>query len=214
MQCFQKVIEVMDPRKQRTIEALIQAAEEVFSDRSVDEVTVEEIGERAGVAVGSIYNHFGSKAGLHAAVIQRALDEDRRAMDRAYVPSRGPVDQLYAAAEEYLEFYLEHPEFFRMLAFPEQPGQYAAGRELSERLAVSVDQQNSRMVTALQTAIDHGEIRLVDPTEVSAILWSAWNGIIALGWRPDRLQRSPAELRTMLKTATDVVTHGLLPREG
>jgi AcrR family transcriptional regulator len=165
------------------------------------------------VAVGSIYNHFGSKAGLHAAVIQRALDEDRRFMDRAYVPGRGPVDQLYAAAEEYLEYYLEHPEFFRMLAFPEQPGQYAAGRTLSEQLADSIDEQNGRMVKALRMAIDRGEIRPVDPTEVSAILWSAWNGIIALGWRPDRLQRSASELREMLKTATDIVAHGLLPRD-
>src|SRR3954453_10989702 len=125
----------LDPRKQSTIEALLGAAERVFAERPFDEVTVEEIGERAGVAVGSIYNNFGSKAGLHAAVVDRALDVDREYMDRAYSADRSPVEQLRAAAEQYLRFYLEHPQFFRMLAFPADPGSYPAAADTAARLA-------------------------------------------------------------------------------
>lgn len=202
----------MDPRKRRTTDALVHTAQELFAEHPVDAVTVEEIAERAGVAVGSIYNHFGSKAGLHAAVIQRALDVDRQFMDLAYTPDRGPVEQLYAAAEEYLQFYLHTPEYFRMLAFPGDPGQYPAGKELADRLAESVDEQNSRMVEAIRRGIDDGYLRPVDPEEVASILWAAWNGIISLGWRPDRLRRSETELRDMLKTAAEIIASGLLPR--
>jgi TetR/AcrR family transcriptional regulator len=200
----------MDPRKKRTMEALLRAAEEIFGDHAVDEVTVEEIAERAGVAVGSIYNHFGSKAGLHAAVVERALDLDRGYMDRAYTGDRTPIEQLYAAAEEYLEFYLTHPEYFRMLAFPSDPGQYAAGQELSGRLVHSVAEQNGRMVDALRRGIEAGTIRRVDPEDVATILWAAWNGVISLGWRPDGLRRTESELRKLLRTAVDVVARGLL----
>ena len=112
----------MDPRRQRTVDALLRAAEELFAEQPVQRVGVEAIAERAGVAVSSIYNHFGSKSGLHAAVVQRALDVDREYMDAAYTWQRTGVEQLYAAAEEYLRFYLEHPDYFRMLAFPSQPG--------------------------------------------------------------------------------------------
>lgn len=202
----------MDPRRRRTIDALLRAAQEIFTERSIEDVTVEEIADRASVAVGSIYNHFGSKAGLHAAVVQRALDVDRRFMDLAYTPDRDPVEQLYAAAEEYLQFYLENPEYFRMLAFPSDPGQYPAGRELADRLAQSVHEQNRRMVDAISRAIDDGVVRPVDPEEVATVLWSAWNGIISLGWRPDRLGRSEPELRELLKTAADLIASGLLPR--
>jgi TetR/AcrR family transcriptional regulator len=204
----------MDPRKRRTTDALLMAAEEVFSQRPVDEVTVEEIAERAGVAVGSIYNHFGSKAGLHASVVQSALDVDRQFMDLAYTPDRGPVEQLYAAAEEYLEFYLRTPEYFRMLAFPADPGQYQAGRDLAERLAESVNEQNSRMVAALRRGMESGLVRPVDPDEIATILWSAWSGVISLGWRPDGLRRNEAELRKLLRTATDLIANGLLARPG
>lgn len=202
----------MDPRRRRTIDALLRAAQEIVAERSIENVTVEEIADRAGVAVGSIYNHFGSKAGLHAAVVQRALDVDRRFMDHAYTPHRDPVEQLYAAAEEYLRFYLENPAYFRMLAFPNDPGQYRAGQELADRLAQSVHQQNRRMVDAISRAVDDGTVRPVDPEAVATVLWSAWNGIISLGWRPDRLRRSETELRELLKTATDVISHGLLTR--
>ncbi|WP_327118073.1 TetR/AcrR family transcriptional regulator [Nocardia sp. NBC_01730] len=200
----------MDPRKQRTIDALMHAAQEIFSEQPVDTVTVEEIAERAGVAVGSIYNHFGSKAGLHAAVIQRALDVDRRYMDNAYTVDRGPIEQLNAAAEEYLQFYLNNPEYFRMLAFPSAPGRYAAGKDLSDRLARSVDEQNNRMVQALIRGIDEGHLRPVDPVDMATILWSAWNGIISLAWRPDRLHRNETELRQLLTTATEIIANGLL----
>ncbi|MGW1341006.1 TetR/AcrR family transcriptional regulator [Kribbella sp. NPDC002412] len=202
----------MDPRKRRTMDALVRAGQEIFSERSVDDVTVEEIAERAGVAVGSIYNHFGSKAGLQAAVVEHALEADRHYMDRAYTADRSPVEQLYAAAEQYLDFYLDHPDYFRMLAFPGQPGQYQAGHELSERLVRAVNEQNRRLVEALRQGTASGEIRSVDPEEIATILWAAWNGVISLGWRPDSLRRDASELRAMLATATEIVANGLLVR--
>jgi TetR/AcrR family transcriptional regulator len=201
---------VADPRAERTIEALLLAAEQLFSKRPMADVTVEEIAATAGVAVGSVYNHFGSKAGLHIALVERALDTDRQYMDLAYVAGRSPVEQLYAAAEAYLAFYVSNPEYFRMLAFPADPGSYQAGRKLAERLAESVNEQNARMVEAIRLGIEAGVVRKVDPEDTATVLWAAWNGIISLGWRPDGLHRNDDELRRLLRVATEAVAHGLL----
>jgi TetR/AcrR family transcriptional regulator len=206
--------ERIDPRRRRTLGLLLRAAEEMFGERSADEVTVEQIAERAGVAVSSIYNHFGSKAGLHAAVVGRALDVDRQYMDRAYTDDRTPIEQIAAASEEYLRFYIEHPDYFRLLAFPPEPGQYEAGRELAQRLAQRVDEQNSRLADALRHAIQTGLVRAVDPEQAATFLWAAWNGLISLAWRPDALRRDTAQLHELLTAATDLVALGLLPRSG
>ena len=200
----------VDPRAERTIEAVLGAAEQLFSKRPIAEVTVEEIASAAGVAVGSVYNHFGSKAGVHIALVERALDADRHFMDLAYTDGRGPLDQLYAAADAYLAFYLDNPEYFRMLAFPVDPGSYPAGRDLAERLAKSVDEQNGRMVEAIRLGIEAGAIRDVDPEATATVLWAAWNGIISLGWRPDGLQRTNDELRELLRLATELFARGIL----
>ena len=201
--------ERIDPRKRRTIDALLAAAEKVFAERPFEEVTVEEIGERAGVAVGSIYNNFGSKAGLHAAVIDRALDVDREYMDRAYTPERSPIDQLEAAAEQYLRFYLDQPEFFRMLAFPAPLGNYPAAAETAERLARRVDEQNARMVDAIERGIAEGSIRPVDARKAATILWASWNGVISLAWRPDELREDERRLADLLSLAVGMISWGL-----
>jgi AcrR family transcriptional regulator len=199
----------MDPRKQRTIKALLAAAEEVFAKRPFEEVTVEEIADRAGVAVGSIYNNFGSKTGLHAAVIDRALDLDREYMDRAYTPERSPIEQLEAAAEQYLRFYLDQPEFFRMLAFPAPLGHYPAAVETAQRLARRVDEQNARMVDAIERGIAEGTIRPLDARKAATILWASWNGVISLAWRPDELREGEDSLAELLSIAADMVSWGL-----
>ena len=199
----------LDPRKQRTMDALLAAAQAMFSERPVDEVTVEEIGQHAGVAVGSIYNNFGSKEGLYAAVVARALDVDRDYMDRAYTPDRKPVEQLLAASEQYLLFALDHPQFFRMLAFPAKPGPYPAAAETAALLSRRVDEQNARMVDAIERGIADGSIRPLDPRTTATILWASWNGIISLAWRPDDLRQDPEALQELIGKAADLVSFGL-----
>ncbi len=202
-----------DPRRAQTQDALIRAAEVALRDVSLDELTVSEIARRAGVAVTSIYNHFGSKAGLQAAIAERALHVDREYMDRAYVAQRSPVDQLKAAASEYLQFYLDHPDYFRLLAFPPEPARNPAGRDLNEQIAKRVDEQNARMVQALQAGIDAGLIRKADARELATLLWAAWNGVISLGWRADSLRKSKTQLRKMVALATEIIAAGLLKEQ-
>jgi TetR/AcrR family transcriptional regulator len=200
----------VDPRKRRTMDALLAAAGAVFSEQPADEVTVEQIAARAGVAVGSIYNHFGSKAGLHTALVDRALGLEGSYMDRAYTPDRSPAEQIAAAGAEYYRFYLEHPDYFRIAAFPPPPGQYAAARETAERIAQRVDSQIRRLADTLRRAIAAGEARDVDPDEVATVIWAAWNGIISLAWRPDAHHREEQQLHALLATATDLVARGIL----
>jgi AcrR family transcriptional regulator len=199
----------VDPRKQRTMDALVAAAQQMFAERPVDEVTVEEIGQHAGVAVGSIYNNFGSKEGLYAAVVARALDVDRDYMDRAYTPDRSPIEQLLAASEQYLRFALDHPQFFRMLAFPTKPGPYAAAADTATLMSRRVDEQNARMVDAIERGIADGSIRQLDPRKTATILWASWNGIISLAWRHDDLRQDPAALHELIEKAADLVSYGL-----
>lgn len=202
----------LDPRRKRTIDALLEVAQDVLAEQGVDEVTVEEIAARAGVSVGSIYNAFGSKAGLYAALVDRALDLDEGYMDRAYTAERTPYEQLLAASEQYLRFALEHPLFFRMLAFPQEAGAYPAGAETVERMARRVDAQNARMVDALERASAEGTLRRVDTQRTATLLWASWNGIISLAWRQDELRQDPEGLRDLLKRAAEIVTLGLQPR--
>ncbi|HYB18876.1 MAG TPA: helix-turn-helix domain-containing protein, partial [Streptosporangiaceae bacterium] len=62
---------------------LLTAAEELFGERSYHRTTVADICARAGMATGSFYSYYGSKAEVFAAVV-RAINTDlRQAMKAA-----------------------------------------------------------------------------------------------------------------------------------
>jgi AcrR family transcriptional regulator len=56
---------------------LLTAAEELFGERSYHRTTVADICARAGMATGSFYSYYGSKAEIFAAVV-RAINNDLR----------------------------------------------------------------------------------------------------------------------------------------
>lgn len=67
-----------DRRRQRTREAILQAADRVFRRKGIDDATVNDITDEADVAYGSFYNHFKTMdeivAELAEAAIQRVAD--------------------------------------------------------------------------------------------------------------------------------------------
>jgi AcrR family transcriptional regulator len=58
---------------------LVDAALELFGSHGFAPVAVSSIAERAGVTTGSLYHHFGSKAGLYQLV---RADVEQRVLDR------------------------------------------------------------------------------------------------------------------------------------
>jgi AcrR family transcriptional regulator len=53
-----------EQRRQRTREAIVDAAAELFIERGFDHVSVMEIAQRAGVVEKTVFNHFPVKEGL------------------------------------------------------------------------------------------------------------------------------------------------------
>ena len=58
---------------QRSIDALLQAAKEVFAASGVD-APVRAIADKAGVGLGTLYRHFPQRSDLIAAVFRREID--------------------------------------------------------------------------------------------------------------------------------------------
>jgi AcrR family transcriptional regulator len=84
------VSEVRPPvqdRARRGLHRLLEATAELLADRSFDEITVDEIVERAGYTKGAFYHRFESKADLLRHLIRRLTAGALEAWDRFLAPS-------------------------------------------------------------------------------------------------------------------------------
>src|SRR3954453_19314552 len=91
-----------EARKARTRERIIGAALELRSEGGYASAGVQEIAARAGIATGSVYRHFDSKADLAAEVFRRAAAPELEAVDAATADDgRSARERIAAAAETF-----------------------------------------------------------------------------------------------------------------
>ncbi|RUL69515.1 TetR/AcrR family transcriptional regulator [Dyella choica] len=62
--------------KQKTRQRIVDCARELFNRRGFDEVSIDEIMQRAGLTRGGFYNHFKAKEELYAEAVSAYLDFD------------------------------------------------------------------------------------------------------------------------------------------
>src|SRR5467141_4463854 len=83
--------------------AIIAAATQLFRERGVEAVGLNELMKHAGFTQGGFYNHFESKADLVAEVLASAMAEGVAELTKS---ARAPVDESTTALRRYISFYL------------------------------------------------------------------------------------------------------------
>ncbi|MFK8024087.1 MAG: TetR/AcrR family transcriptional regulator [Ilumatobacter sp.] len=103
-----------DEKTAKVRESIMTAALEVFSEDTFAGARVQEVASRAGVALGTIYNHFENKEALANAVYQRCK---RQSIDYYVDPSaEGSTRETFGAWwATIVNFYTGHPQAFVFL---------------------------------------------------------------------------------------------------
>ncbi|MFI6640149.1 TetR/AcrR family transcriptional regulator [Streptomyces sp. NPDC050504] len=93
---------------------LIGVALELFSHRSPDEVSIDEIAAAAGISRPLVYHYFPGKQSLYEAALRRAADE---LAERFHEPREGPLGaRLLRVMGRFFDFVDEHgPGFFALM---------------------------------------------------------------------------------------------------
>jgi AcrR family transcriptional regulator len=172
-----------------------RAATEVFAERGYQAATIGEIARRAGVSAPIVYDHFESKADLHARLLERHLGEMRDVW-ASHLIGDAPAEQRIAEALDAWFGYVEsHPYAWRMIFRDTsgEPAVQAAHREIQA--------QSSRgllpLLQALPGGADIGGGSEAAGAMVIELLRSAIAGL-ALWWYEHReVPRSDVVAATM-----------------
>jgi AcrR family transcriptional regulator len=98
---------VRQERSERTLQRLLDAAEEVIEERGFADASVADIAARARCSVGTFYRRFHDKHALLHALDERLGEEFRATMERAVDPARWEGACIGEIIEAYLLFALE-----------------------------------------------------------------------------------------------------------
>ncbi len=106
-------------RADATRQALLSAAQGVFADRGYADAGIAEIVERSGISVGSLYHHYGGKAGLYVALWEELTAEQEASAAQAVSAARkdgesDPIALFTVAARAYLRVCWERREAARL----------------------------------------------------------------------------------------------------
>ncbi|MCC6495969.1 MAG: TetR/AcrR family transcriptional regulator [Propionibacteriaceae bacterium] len=101
-------------RRQGTREAIMDAATELFAARGVTSASIDEIAEKAGIAKGSIYYNFESKAGLVEAIMARNSELLAAALQQA-TEGRSGVELRDEVVRVLLRLVQEHAAAARVM---------------------------------------------------------------------------------------------------
>jgi AcrR family transcriptional regulator len=157
--------------------ALVDAAERVLVRDGPAGLTVRAVATEAGVAPMGVYNRFGNKYGLVAAVLVRGFDALAAAIGGD--PTDPPEGRLVGCGRRYRRFALEHPQHYEaMFGTAVSPAARAAATtaELDEHAGAAFGVLEAEVTRAMEA----GVLRRADPTETAQVVWSAVHGSVAL----------------------------------
>lgn len=147
-------------RRETTL-AIASAAEAVFAAEGLYAAHVEDIARRAGVAVGTLYNHYKDRDAILAALLRMRreafLAEVDAALDAAH--QRSVRDQIAAFVRVKVSFLATHRTFFRILFDGELTRMRASYPTAVAEHAQTIDGFFGRIERLVQRGVESGEIR-------------------------------------------------------
>lgn len=176
-------------------QAIIAAARAVATEGGMAAVQVAVVAERAGIATGTVYRYFPSKAELVTALVGITAEREIAAISRAVKAAPGPLSALAAAIATFATRALRQRKLaWAMIADPAETDAEAVRVAFRRALA---DEFQARIAAAMQAGhLPAQDVRLAAAALVGALV----EGLI--GPLAPESQDDPARMRDAVQTLT------------
>jgi AcrR family transcriptional regulator len=192
----------MSGRERR--EQLVVVGRQLFADKGFEAVTIEEVASKAGVSKPVVYEHFGSKDGLYAVIVDREMNI-LLGMVSDSLTADNPRALLEQAARALFDYIEERSDGFRVLVrdspVAQNTGNFASllrdvASQVEARLAQEFDAKSfpskaapmyANMLVGMVALTGQWWLDVRKPKKdevVAHVVNLAWNGIVGLEKKP------------------------------
>jgi len=150
-------------------DALLLAAKELFGQHGYAETTFKKISEKAGVALGLLTHHYGSKENLFLAAGLDVLDSFVRVLRSACKGTPDGRTGVHAYCRAYLDFSIDPDSHWLVLVrcSPFSDMKTSAGHDV-------MTEKFSEVLTALEEQLERGQrdgsLRPMESAEVAQVI--------------------------------------------
>ncbi len=196
-----------DLNRRKRVQDLIDAGLNLFLERGIEAVTIDEVAREAGMAKGNFYRYFRDKADLVEAVIEPISSSTRTALDECHkqltkVNGREEAVSAYAELGNRLVGALAMYPDAMCLYLQERRAPATTARQAISDLAADLD---NRAIALSQVAADQKLVVVSDP-RVSAVAVLGAVEALALASVRNQVQLDPVETT---KGLISIVLEGL-----
>lgn len=166
---------------------VLALAEAIIAERGLGALNARDLAKGAGIAVGTLYNVYGSLDGLIQRLNARTLNRLCDRLEAEAAKADGPEDQMAAMARAYIDFADEQPLLWRAV-FDHRP----AGEGLrADWYSSSIERIAALAIGILSPIFSPDQRR--SARRAATIIWSGVHGICALAHGGNLRQVTHAE---------------------
>jgi len=168
--------------KQARYDAILDAAELVFSEKGYDRTSMDDIARTASLSRALLYVYFRDKAAIQQGIMLRAGQDLVNRFSQAMEAASSGLEKIRAMGEAYYRFYLEAPDYFSALTKASTVITDAEEDQAREILC-SENELMVLMEAAIHLGLEDGTIsreRIRCPTQTALYLRGALHGVIML----------------------------------
>lgn len=188
-------MEIKLTRKERERKArrelIIDATEKIIEKKGFENITMDEIAEKAEMGKGSLYLYFKNKTSIILAMCERGSNMLNQSMSKVLTQEITGLEMVEKLGQTYFQFIKNNPLYFNAFSYFEVLNNRDALDEnpMAERCGENVKEAMTYIVRSLQIGMQDGSIdSSYDPKELGLIIWGASKGIVHMSYMKQREQ--------------------------
>lgn len=163
-------------RHQRTQQAIIEAARQIIRESGVDTLSIRAIAERIDYSPAGLYEYFGSKEEIVAAVCAQNFERFARRLAQVDA-TLSATEYIFELGVTYIDFAVRNPDAFLLMftTFPlSQINQKQAPPDVLETMMTG-NSAFAILARGVQRCVDEGIYHPKAGFEVVAMAYTLWS---------------------------------------
>ncbi|REK69541.1 TetR/AcrR family transcriptional regulator [Paenibacillus paeoniae] len=193
-------------QSEETKARIIEAANNVFSQRGYHAASIEDIANATGVSKANIYYHFKSKEGLFLTLLDQYEAEWKALWAEQLKRYASTTELLNGMIDVGLKRGFHHPLTRAAREFLEEA--WGKSVEGCRQIAIKINENRAFYQSLIQQGIDSGEFKSVNTSDLGRILEAMFRG---LGESSRDL--SLEEAIRLYRVALDALLYGIVARD-